>query len=71
MSFELGSFPLDEIVTGRIVKLQPRGVLVDFGTEQLAYVPQSELPLAKVQSPEEAVQLNQVREFLLVRNDDW
>jgi|FLYL01.1.fsa_nt_gi ribosomal protein S1 len=43
MSFELGSFPLDEIVTGQIVKLEPRGVLVDFGTEQLAYIPQFEL----------------------------
>lgn len=71
MSFELGSFPLDEIVTGRIVKLEPRGVLVDFGTEQLAYIPQSELSLANVQSPVEAVQLNQVREFLVVGDYDW
>ena len=71
MSFELGSFPLDEIVTGRIVKLEPRGVLVDFGTEQLAYIPQSELSLVKIQSPEEAVQLNQVREFLVVGNYEW
>lgn len=70
MRFELGSFPLNEIVTGRIVKLEPRGVLVDFGTEKPAYVPQSELSLAKVQSPEEAVQLNQIREFLVVGNYD-
>jgi ribosomal protein S1 len=71
MSFELGSFPLDEIVTGQIVKLEPRGVLVDFGTEQLAYIPQFELSLARVQSPEEAVQLNQVREFLVIGDYDW
>jgi ribosomal protein S1 len=71
MSFELGSFPLDEIVTGRIVKLEPRGVLVDFGIEQLAYIPQSELLLVKVQFPEEAAQLNQVREFLVVGNYEW
>ncbi|HEY9630922.1 MAG TPA: S1 RNA-binding domain-containing protein [Coleofasciculaceae cyanobacterium] len=66
MRFELGRFPLDEIIAGRIVKLEPGGVLVDFGTEQLAYIPQWELSLAKVRSPEEAVQLNQVREFLVV-----
>jgi len=71
MSFELGSFPLDEIVTGRIAKLEPRGVLVDFGTEQLAYIPQSELSITEIQSPEEAVQLNQVREFLVVGNYEW
>ncbi len=70
MSFALGSFPLGEIVTGRIVKLEPGGVLVDFGTERLAYIPQSELSLAKVQSPEAAVQLNQVREFLVVGDYD-
>ncbi|MBD2154175.1 S1 RNA-binding domain-containing protein [Leptolyngbya sp. FACHB-16] len=71
MSFELGSFPLNEIVTGRIIKLEPKGVLVDFGTEQLAYIPQTELSLANVQSPEEAVQLNQVREFLVVGDYNW
>ncbi|MEM1278647.1 MAG: S1 RNA-binding domain-containing protein [Cyanobacteria bacterium P01_H01_bin.152] len=70
MSFGLGSFPLDATIPGRIVKLKSRGVLVDFGTENLAYVPQSELSLAEVQSPEEAVQLNQVREFLVVGNYD-
>ena len=71
MSLELGSFPLNEVVTGRIIKLESRGILVDFGTEKLAYIPQSELSLTKVQSPEEAVQLNQVREFLVMGDYDW
>jgi ribosomal protein S1 len=70
MSFELGRFPLNEIVTGRIVQIEPRGVLFDFDAEQLAYIPQWELSSAEVQSPEEAVQLNQVREFLVVGNYD-
>ena len=70
MSFELGRFPLDEIVTGQIIKLEPRGVLVDFGAEKPAYIPQLELSLAKIQSPEEALRLNQIRDFLVIGDYD-
>ncbi|MEH2433139.1 MAG: hypothetical protein V7K25_02625 [Nostoc sp.] len=39
MSFSLESFQLGNIITGQIIKLEPTGVLVDFYTDQLAYVP--------------------------------
>lgn len=70
MSFRLGSFQLGDTAVGRIVELRTRGVLVDFGAEQPAFVRQSELSLAEIQFPEEILQLNQVREFLVMGNYD-
>lgn len=70
MSFSLDSFQLGDIITGKIIKVEPTDVLVDFYTEQLAYVPLLELSLNEIQSPEEAVQLNEIREFLVVGNYD-
>ncbi|OYD94417.1 RNA-binding protein [Nostoc sp. 'Peltigera membranacea cyanobiont' 210A] len=70
MSFSLDSFQVGDLITGKIIKLEPTGVLVDFYTVQLAYVPLLELSLNEIQSPEEAVQLNEIREFLVVGNYD-
>ncbi|MFN6479072.1 S1 RNA-binding domain-containing protein [Nostoc sp. DedQUE07] len=70
MSFSLESFQLGDIITGKIIKLEPTGVLVDFYTDQLAYVPLLELSLNEIQSPEEAVRLNEIQEFLVVGNYD-
>ncbi|ACC82282.1 S1 RNA-binding domain-containing protein [Nostoc punctiforme] len=70
MSFSLESFQLGDIITGKIIKLEPTGVLVDFYTDQLAYVPLLELSLNEIQSPEEAVRLNEIREFMVVGNYD-
>ncbi|MEH2081032.1 MAG: S1 RNA-binding domain-containing protein [Nostoc sp.] len=70
MSFSLDSFQLDGIITGKIIKLEPTGVLVDFDTDELAFVPLVELSFAEIQSPEEALQLNEIREFLVVGNYD-
>ncbi|GBE92141.1 hypothetical protein [Nostoc cycadae] len=39
MSFGLDSFQIGDNITGKIIKLEPTGVLVDFDADQLAYVP--------------------------------
>lgn len=70
MSFSLESFQVGDLITGKIIKVEPTGVLVDFYTEQLAYVPLPELSFTEIQTPEEAVQLNEIREFLVVGNYD-
>ena len=70
MSFKLGNFQPGDIVTGKIIKLEPIGVLVDFYADQLAYVPLLELSLTEIQAPEQAVQLSALREFMVVGNYD-
>ena len=39
MSFSLDSFQIGDIITGKIIKVESINVLVDFYTDQLAYVP--------------------------------
>ncbi|MFN6564810.1 MAG: S1 RNA-binding domain-containing protein [Nostoc sp. ChiSLP01] len=68
MSFSLASFQIGDVITGKIVQLEPTGILVDFDTDKLAFVPLIELSFAEIQTPEEAVQLNEIREFLVVGN---
>ncbi|MEH2242146.1 hypothetical protein [Nostoc sp.] len=70
MSFSLAIFQIGDLITGKIIKLEPTGVLVDFYTDQLAFVPLVELSFVEIQTPEEAVQLNEIREFLVVANYD-
>ena len=66
----LGEFQLGDIVTGKIVALEPTGALVDFDIDQLVNVPLSELSLCNIQSPDEALRVDEVREFLVVGNYD-
>ncbi|WP_427156790.1 S1 RNA-binding domain-containing protein [Aliinostoc sp. HNIBRCY26] len=66
----LSSFQPGQIILGKIIKLEPTGIIVDFDADQPAYITLQELSFSKIQSPEEAVQLNEIREFLVVRNYD-
>jgi ribosomal protein S1 len=70
MSVQLGRFQPDDIVTGKIIEIEPTGVLVDFNTEELVHVPLLELSLNDIHSPEDALQLNEIREFLVLGNYD-
>jgi small subunit ribosomal protein S1 len=70
MSLQLGRFQPGDIVTGKIIRLEPTGILVDFNTNQLIHVPLFELSLNDIQTPEEALQLNEIREFIVVGNYD-
>ena len=58
----LGEFQPGDIVTGKIVALEPTGALVDFDIDQLVNVPLSELSLCNIQSPDEALRVDEVRE---------
>lgn len=70
MCFQLGSFYPGEIIRGKILKLDPKGALVNFEGDREAFVPLLELSLAEIQSPEEAVKVGEIREFLVVANYD-
>lgn len=70
MSFRLDNFKIGNRITGKIVKLEPDCVLVDFFTGELARVPLSELSIAKIETPEQVLQCGEMREFLVVGNYD-
>jgi small subunit ribosomal protein S1 len=70
MSIPLGRFQPGDIVTGRIITLEQTGVLVDFDTDRLVRVPLSELSFNEIQTPEDVLRLNEIREFFVVGNYD-
>ncbi|WP_343277552.1 S1 RNA-binding domain-containing protein [Kamptonema sp. UHCC 0994] len=62
------SFSLGEIVIGTVFKLEPEGALIDLGSEIAAYIPLREMSIVEVESPEEVLQLNETRQFLVVHD---
>ncbi|WP_449419383.1 S1 RNA-binding domain-containing protein [Phormidium nigroviride] len=62
------SFSLGEIVIGTVFKLEPEGALIDLGSEIAAYIPLREMSIVEVESPDEVLQLNETRQFLVVRD---
>ncbi len=63
------SFSLGDIVIGTVFKLEPEGALIDLGSEIAAYIPLREMSIVEVESPDEVLQLNETRQFLVV--DDY
>lgn len=51
-------------------RLEPTGALIDIGIETAAYIPLREMSIADVDSPEDVLQLNETREFLIVTHYD-
>ncbi|HLO52286.1 MAG TPA: S1 RNA-binding domain-containing protein [Kamptonema sp.] len=62
------SFSLGEIVIGTVFKLEPEGALIDLGSEIAAYIPLREMSIVEVESPEQVLQLNETRQFLVVHD---
>ena len=70
MIFQSDVLQIGDIVAGRIVTIEQTGVLVDFEMDRPIHVPLVELSMNEIQAPEDALQLNEVREFLVVGNYD-
>ncbi|PSB04108.1 S1 RNA-binding domain-containing protein [Merismopedia glauca] len=70
MHFQLDRFQPGDMVTGKIIALEDTCVFVDFGTDRSIRIPLSELSMNEIQNPEDALTLNEVREFLVVGNYD-
>lgn len=64
------SFSLGEIVIGTVFKLEPEGALIDLGSDIAAYIPLREMSIVELESPEEVLQLNETRQFLVLRDYD-
>jgi len=64
------SFSPGDVVIGTVFKLEPEGALIDLGSEIVAYIPLREMSIVEIESPEEVLQLNETRQFLVVRDCD-
>jgi small subunit ribosomal protein S1 len=58
-----------EIVIGKVVSLEKSGAWVDIGIEKLLYLPLQEISTKEFNLPEEVLQLNLTREFLVFKKD--
>ncbi|MBD1919904.1 S1 RNA-binding domain-containing protein [Microcoleus sp. FACHB-831] len=66
MNSKTYSFNPGDIVVGTVFRLEPTGALIDIGVETAAYIPLREMSIAEIDSPEDVLQLNETREFLIV-----
>ncbi len=60
-----------DIVIGKVIKLEKDCVWIDIGLEKLVYIHISKIwnrPNYKIQSPEEILDLNQVRDFEIIHD---
>jgi small subunit ribosomal protein S1 len=64
------AFKIGDIVVGRIIGIEQTGVLVDFNLDRPIYVPLLELSINEIEDPEDALQANEFREFLVIGNYD-
>lgn len=58
------------IVTGRVISLEPKGALVDIGDQTVAYLPWQEMSIDFAENPLQVLQFNEIREFLLLSEQD-
>ncbi|MEP0852675.1 MULTISPECIES: S1 RNA-binding domain-containing protein [Cyanophyceae] len=69
MNSNLSSLSPGDIVIGKVVSLEPGGALIDIGAPTAIFLPIWEMSINEIDSPEEVLQLNETREFLVVVND--
>lgn len=70
MNSKTYSFNPGDIVVGTVFRLEPKGALIDIRVETAAYIPLREMSIAEIDSPEDVLQLNETREFLIVTEYD-
>ncbi|MFE1745076.1 S1 RNA-binding domain-containing protein [Coleofasciculus sp. H7-2] len=70
MNSNLSSFCPGKVVLGTVIGLEPGGALIDIGAPTAIFLPIWEMSINEIDSPEEALQLNETREFLIVSKYD-
>ncbi|MBD1899677.1 S1 RNA-binding domain-containing protein [Coleofasciculus sp. FACHB-64] len=70
MNSNLSSFRPGDVVIGKAIALEPEGALIDIGAPTAIFLPIREMSINEIDSPEEALQLNESREFLIVNQYD-
>jgi small subunit ribosomal protein S1 len=59
-----------DIVIGKVVSLEDLGAWVDIGIEKPLHLPLQEISTKEIEDPEEVLQLNLTREFLVFKEDE-
>jgi small subunit ribosomal protein S1 len=59
-----------DTVPGTVFNLEPRGALIDIGAKTAAFIPIQEMSINRVESPEEVLQPNEVREFYILSDEN-
>lgn len=70
MNSNLSSLSPGDIVIGKVISLEPGGALIDIGAPTAIFLPIWEMSINEIDSPEEVLQLNETREFLVVNDYD-
>jgi len=63
------TYPIDLELRGHAVRLMDKGVVVDLGNDIEGFVPMSQLGIANIQDPSEAVQIGQVLDMKVLEVD--
>ncbi|MDA0265911.1 MAG: 30S ribosomal protein S1 [Cyanobacteria bacterium] len=59
-----------DTVAGTVFSLEPKGALIDIGAKTAAYIPIQEMSINRVESPEEVLQSNEMREFFILTDEN-
>ncbi|NJN22972.1 MAG: 30S ribosomal protein S1 [Leptolyngbya sp. RL_3_1] len=59
-----------DTVAGTVFSLEPRGALIDIGAKTAAYIPIQEMSINRVESPDEVLQSNEMREFFILTDEN-
>jgi small subunit ribosomal protein S1 len=59
-----------DVVPGTVFALEPKGALIDIGAKTAAFIPLQEMSINRVDSPEEVLRPNEMREFFILSEEN-
>jgi len=59
-----------DVVPGTVFALEPKGALIDIGAKTAAFIPLQEMSINRVDSPEEILQPDEMREFFILSEEN-
>ncbi len=59
-----------DTVAGTVFSLEPKGALIDIGAKTAAYIPIQEMSINRVESPDEVLQSDEMREFFILTDEN-
>ncbi|MEN9217173.1 MAG: S1 RNA-binding domain-containing protein, partial [Gloeomargarita sp. HHBFW_bins_162] len=63
-------FSPGDVVPGTVFALEPKGALIDIGAKTAAFIPLQEMSINRVDSPDEILQPDEMREFFILSEEN-